>query len=590
MTVMRKIGCLALSGALLLSGFVFSGCDNSSGGGKGLFPEEEKATLTFLRGGNEIESDTEAMKQFAEKYGKEVEIAICQYDEEQSKVVTSIAAGDPYDVVALSVSHFPLFAKQSWVQPLDDLIDMNSEELGKNVMENMFSYNGKIYLAAGIKSISPYVLYYNKTLFENEGLPDPIKYYNEGNWNWETFMKVCARFTGDTDGDGVIDRWGYAGWYRDSFYGLNHCSPVNIDEQGNYVLNLDDPKVIRSLEMMREMWYTKKYAGIEGDSIYDSFYQGKNAFLNEYTWAEKNIIQAQKDGICDFEYGVVPAPYGPDNTEKTNLVHAGGFSIVSGSDCPKYAGKFLETLLEVGNDMAEEGNAEIPEENRKLYEELSKNGWTDRLYDNCINYGNDLNSDVIAGKDITAAVSEWKPQYERKIEEANQPPETPVIKPFTTIDLKFETDDKSIVVNPKKADVEGLSVEWVTGADAIDGSGSLRINVTPETNDGDKIDAAITGESVEVLPWHTYTISFQYRVSEIQGSYYIGIMDTQKKKYEMLEFTPAAAGEVQEFTHEYEAIGTNTDSLVFLIGCKGASAITIDNFHVAEKTTTEATE
>ena len=36
----------------------------------------------------------------------------------------------------------------------------------------------------------------------------------------------------------------------------------------------------------------------------------------------------------------------------------------------------------------------------------------------------------------------------------------------------------------------------MTGADAIDGSGSLRINVTPETNDGDKIDAAITGESV----------------------------------------------------------------------------------------------
>ena len=35
------------------------------------------------------------MKQFAEKYGKEVEIAICQYDEEQSKEVTSIAAGDP---------------------------------------------------------------------------------------------------------------------------------------------------------------------------------------------------------------------------------------------------------------------------------------------------------------------------------------------------------------------------------------------------------------------------------------------------------------------------------------------------------------
>ncbi len=83
--------------------------------------------------------------------------------------------------------------------------------------------------------------------------------------------------------------------------------------------------------MMREMWYTKKYAGIEGDSIYD-IYQGKNAFLNEYTWAEKNIIQAQKDGICDFGIRRGAPPLRPGQHRKRPIwFMPGGFSL----SCPQ---------------------------------------------------------------------------------------------------------------------------------------------------------------------------------------------------------------------------------------------------------------
>ena len=124
--------------------------------------------------------------------------------------------------------------------------------------------------------------------------------------------------------------------------------------------------------MMREMWYTKKYAGIEGDSIYDSFYQGKNAFLNEYTWAEKTSFRRRRTASAISEYGVVPAP-----TARTTPKRPIWFMPAAFLSCPAATARnmpvnFIETLLEVGNDMAEEGNAEIPEENRKLYEELSK--------------------------------------------------------------------------------------------------------------------------------------------------------------------------------------------------------------------------
>lgn len=574
---MRKVLSALLIISLIVCIVPITGCSDL-GQGKG----GKVKTLKFMRGGNILDADKAAFKAMEEKYGVKVEEIICQYGEEQQKIVTSIAANDAIDVAALGVNQFPLYAKQQWVLPLEEYIDVNSDTLGKSVMETMFTYKGKIYCATPIKSISPYVLYYNKRLFEQEGLPDPLTYYREGKWNWDTFKAICAVFTRDTDGDGVIDRWGYAGWYRDCFYGLNHCSPVALDDNDNYVLNFNDPKVKRSLEMMREMWHAKKYAGIEGDNIYDSFYAGKNAFLNEYSWAEKNIIKAKQDGICDFEYGVVPAPYGPDNTEKYNLVYVGGFSIINGSKSPETAGKLIEELIKAHNEQAEKDEQALPAASVELYDELRKKGYTNRLYDNVINNANDVNHAATGGGDIDAAIAEYTPIYQRKLEEANQEPEKPIVKEFKTIDLKFESDDKTIIVNPKKADTEGLSVTWVTGADAIEGNGSIRINVNPDMNDGDKIDAAITGESVEVLPWHNYKISFKYKVEQTGGKYYIGIVDTAKKKYEMIEFVPAAAGEVYTFESKYSAIGANTDTLVFMFTCENAHPITIDDFKVEE--------
>ncbi len=140
----EKIGCLRCPRAAVVRLLSFPAATIAAGRQGGLFPEEEKATLT-LRGGNEIESIPEAMKQFAEKYGKEVEIAICQYDEEQSMESYLIAAGAIPRRGGAERLAFPAFSpSRAGVQPLDDLIDMNSEELGKNVMENMFSITARL--------------------------------------------------------------------------------------------------------------------------------------------------------------------------------------------------------------------------------------------------------------------------------------------------------------------------------------------------------------------------------------------------------------------------------------------------------------
>ena len=47
------------------------------------------------------------------------------------------------------------------------------------------------------------LMFYNKDLFDQEGVP-----YPRGDWTWEEFREIAKRFTKDLDGDGRIDQFG----------------------------------------------------------------------------------------------------------------------------------------------------------------------------------------------------------------------------------------------------------------------------------------------------------------------------------------------------------------------------------------------
>ena len=49
-----------------------------------------------------------------------------------------------------------------------------------------------------------YTLFYNKSLFDAEGLRHP----GEGSWTWDDYLKAVKKITKDLDGDGTPDQWG----------------------------------------------------------------------------------------------------------------------------------------------------------------------------------------------------------------------------------------------------------------------------------------------------------------------------------------------------------------------------------------------
>jgi len=59
---------------------------------------------------------------------------------------------------------------------------------------------------------STYPLSFNLQMIEDANLEDPRDLVERGEWTWDKFLEYCIALTQDTDGDGVIDVYGFGGW------------------------------------------------------------------------------------------------------------------------------------------------------------------------------------------------------------------------------------------------------------------------------------------------------------------------------------------------------------------------------------------
>ena len=171
--------------------------------------EEEKGkTLTILIPGHNEKDETlwqnQVVKAFCEQYPDiKVEFVTADWSNWEEKLMAAYRSGDPIDLINDGVNNNPRFALNNITQPIDPYVDMTNPNLKSEVMNEIFTYGGKHYVAASEVNVA--VLYYNKNLFQQEGLEDPAALYAKGEWNWENFVKLAKKLT-----DSSSNRWGFS--------------------------------------------------------------------------------------------------------------------------------------------------------------------------------------------------------------------------------------------------------------------------------------------------------------------------------------------------------------------------------------------
>ena len=414
----KKIAAILMVALLTMA--LVAGCQATNAGTEpnkiSTLEEEKGKTLTILIPGHNENDESlwqnQVVKAFCEQYPDiKVEFVTADWSNWEEKLMAAYRSGDPIDLINDGVNNNPRFALNNITQPIDPYVDMTNPNLKTEVMNEIFTYGGKHYVAASEVNVA--VLYYNKNLFQQEGLEDPAELYAKGEWNWENFVKLAKKLT-----DGSANRFGFATEYPYLFYGSNATSILSLDENSKYVLNLDDPALIESLEMLQDGSFDSCWSGWEGNPLL-SFQKGQAAMFADFQWQEKSIIAGKKFGLTNFEYGVVPMPYGPNNKDNLNIVHSAGWAIGQGSDCPAHVGKLIDMLVNGHAAYQDTVNADLPAENVALYKEMAKKPFCVNTRDSAVGGGYDLAHAVADGQSISQAIEEFKPEFLSKVNEAN---------------------------------------------------------------------------------------------------------------------------------------------------------------------------
>jgi len=284
---------------LSVSMMLFYGCEKKNDTGK--------TVIKYMRWADpsELKSTKELMDIFMkENPDIKVEFTTESWGGYWDKLQTQIAAGVGPDVFLIGAYFINDFYNKGIILNLQPFIDRDKIDLNDFFSPplQLYTFNGNLYgLPRDINSI---VLYYNKDIFDREGLA-----YPNNNWTWDDLVKIGKILTKDLNGDGRIDQWGFM---TSSVYEV--CWGNFVLQNGGSLLNpsktrciANSPEVIGALQFLYDVEHkykispTAKGKASLGDYS-NVFLTGKIAMITDGSWR----MGAFRDAPFKWDITILP--------------------------------------------------------------------------------------------------------------------------------------------------------------------------------------------------------------------------------------------------------------------------------------------
>lgn len=259
----------------------------------------------------------------ARKYNVKFDYINVPWGEFLAKYLTTVMAGDAMaDIASVQVCWFyPTLLMNNCCLSLSSLgvFDFNAPKFQKESIE-FATLDGEVY-GYEIGRIEPRgVIFFNKSMFEREGLPNLYEIFFNYEWTWDKMLEFAKKLTKDIDGDGIVDQWGIGGatgrlW--GGFVFSNDAHFVDISDKWQPRFSMGDPNTLEALQAFQDFAVKHevmlvKPEGAPYDYPVQAFLDGKLGMLCAQLWN----IDKMRDSMSD-EYGVVLFPMGPKMKEYT---------------------------------------------------------------------------------------------------------------------------------------------------------------------------------------------------------------------------------------------------------------------------------
>ncbi|MEF2243715.1 ABC transporter substrate-binding protein [Paenibacillus sp. IITD108] len=315
----------------------------------------EKLTILTLAAPPQEDTPIGAMqlkrwKEVEKKYKVKIDWVQVPWGEAINMVTNAALSGDAVaDFVMIDYYQAIPAIKQGLFMPLDDFFDFNDPKWPKK-MKDWSYFNGHYYNVVD-NYFNSSGLFYNKTMLQREGLPDPHDLVEKGEWTWETFLNLAKQVTKDTNSDGVTDQWAITSSLGPMLRTIVYSNGGSFiqEKDGKYVFAHDDAKTMEAIQFFSDLFNTHKVAappqGDPFDYVYYAdaqtrFNTGKSAFVVGDIW------EGSTRADMTDEQGFIYFPKGPQRTDswQGSITNYGGFYMPASVQRAKEKAKIWEEM------------------------------------------------------------------------------------------------------------------------------------------------------------------------------------------------------------------------------------------------------
>lgn len=213
----------------------------------------------YTFGTNDVKDDF--VSYFESQYGAELTLNVVSWPQYPTEFLNNYASASAADVVCMPPKLWPKAAMINLVYSISELKKLGVKGLDHPVLtdsnainKTATAYKGQVY-GIGTRNNLPNVMLVNNELLATCGVTKtPSDYYEEGDWTYDNFLKICKQIASvDKNYDNKPDYDAYSGWDSQFILQMKGVQLISVNSSGLLVNNIDSAGVKSAMQMIRDL-------------------------------------------------------------------------------------------------------------------------------------------------------------------------------------------------------------------------------------------------------------------------------------------------------------------------------------------------